>query len=324
MVKFNDYEHFKRYCYATARNKKIKLNKTDYMIFDRFEILYSKLLQLKEENKIEIEGCLLNKLFDFCKNNMFDEAIYNMNLLNKKYNSFLNNEIDFYFVHSLLANRLNFYINFTENFINEENIDDKYFPSRIKVLELHTETIPIYPITSIGNDSSDKPGVYCIYDCNGNLGYVGRSINCVKTRALMSSYEQRLSDFSKIELRVANTQSDACVYEYYYIAKLKPNNNYDGMCNDILTISLPELNIYEKLVRDADNPRFISYTYGKRRVYDISNALNRLGNDIVLETIGNKQQYANKIALKEQAYKRFYELNDREIKYGRYFDSEIS
>ena len=84
MVKFNDYEHFKRYCYATARNKKIKLNKTDYMIFDRFEILYSKLLQLKEENKIEIEGCLLNKLFDFCKNNMFDEAIYNMNLLNKK------------------------------------------------------------------------------------------------------------------------------------------------------------------------------------------------------------------------------------------------
>jgi len=61
MLKFNNYEHFKRYCFKVAHNKEIKLTRKHYNAFNAFENVIGFLTQLKLSNKIDFkEDPLIN------------------------------------------------------------------------------------------------------------------------------------------------------------------------------------------------------------------------------------------------------------------------
>ena len=84
-------------------------------------------------------------------------------------------------------------------------------------------------------------GNYFLYDKHGELIYIGRSINL--GMRIASSVVERRAD--KVEVAITETQSDATVYEMYYISKCKPNLNVDANYPDALTIELPCIRNYD-------------------------------------------------------------------------------
>lgn len=82
-------------------------------------------------------------------------------------------------------------------------------------------------------------GVYFIYGEQKELLYVGKSRNLFE-RLSNSLREKKGAYYS---FAVTSTNSDAHLYEIYYISKLKPVMNKDSMEKDNLTVTLPELNI---------------------------------------------------------------------------------
>ena len=92
--------------------------------------------------------------------------------------------------------------------------------------------------------------VYRISDANG-VFYVGRTMQTLKarmrqhmtnTKGLSDLPHINPADVKKIEFAMCNTEADMIVYETYYINKHHPKLNVDAKAEDVLTISLPELN----------------------------------------------------------------------------------
>jgi len=85
------------------------------------------------------------------------------------------------------------------------------------------------------------PGIYLLYDDEGQLLYIGKSIT-LGERILTSKHERGATRFS---YAITKTKADASIYEPYYIAKLKPLLNVEHVTNDETTLTLPELEIAE-------------------------------------------------------------------------------
>lgn len=92
-----------------------------------------------------------------------------------------------------------------------------------------------------GLDCKDMRGIYFIYDKNNLLAYIGKSTACVVDRAINSVNERKLYDFTKIEIKPTQSQSDVDIYEKYYIQKYKPYCNIEGVYNDRSNIILPDI-----------------------------------------------------------------------------------
>lgn len=310
-MRFNDYNHFKNYCFAIARNKGIKLKNKNYEYFADFEEFYNIISQVEAENKIITEGCMLNSICNYCKDGDYNEVMYIMQYLLKKLNQFNNKEINFYNICTNIANKLRIPIYFVDSFVQKENIDNKFFPDKIRVLELVEETTNIYPLLNKGNNSFGKFGVYFIFDENDKIAYIGKSTTNVKKRAFTSVLERKLSYFNKIKIKTTS-KSNVGIYESYYIAKYKPIENKDGIYDDLPTICLPDLPTTEIITKDKNNATPLKYKYIKEKTYNTLDVLKRLGNDVMIRNPDNIQKfsiYEDKFIAKNKAIGDFYKTN---------------
>ncbi len=82
-----------------------------------------------------------------------------------------------------------------------------------------------------------KIGVYKLYNKEKELIYMGKSRD-LGSRIISSGMEQGGYFFSYSNMQ---NESDACIYEAYYIALLKPRNNVTGNVKDAPTIKLDDL-----------------------------------------------------------------------------------
>lgn len=96
-------------------------------------------------------------------------------------------------------------------------------------------------IYSEGEDFTGLHGVYFIYDKEEKIAYIGKSIACVVKRSIESMMERGLCNFTKIEIKPTQAQSDVEIYEKYYIQKYKPYCNKEGVFEDSSNIILPEI-----------------------------------------------------------------------------------
>ncbi|MCT4620743.1 MAG: hypothetical protein N4A62_15320 [Marinisporobacter sp.] len=250
MVEFNNYKHFKNYCLKIAHNKEIKLTIQDYEIIDNFEELLNFLAILIEQNRIEYNGDMLNKIADLFKKDEIKNVIYIMDYLTRKLSKFKNGEVDIYYIFTSLRTMLGVDIQFTDEFIRSADTEDIFYPSRLRVLEICEDTDVIYSISINGLNENKIPGVYFIYDNKGVIAYIGKSISCAINRSFSSVIESKLIDFFKIEIRAPKTKSDIAIYEAYYISKFKPYCNNDLVYEDETTLLLPELDVIKSFERD--------------------------------------------------------------------------
>lgn len=90
--------------------------------------------------------------------------------------------------------------------------------------------------------------IYCFYDKEGNLLYLGKTTNLPNRMSahfstLMMEKEpwKELVDLSNIKLYRCATRTDLDIYETYFINKFKPLYNKDKVFYDLPTFELPEL-----------------------------------------------------------------------------------
>lgn len=115
---------------------------------------------------------------------------------------------------------------------------------KLKPLEFtrnRTEQDHTEEYVSLIERSEGRCGNYFLYDGDENVIYVGRSVN-LGMRAATSVVERGAEH---IEIAFTDTQSDAAVYENYYISKLKPEMNVEGNYSDTLSITLPDIREYK-------------------------------------------------------------------------------
>ena len=124
-----------------------------------------------------------------------------MNYLSRKISKLKNNEVNIYSVLTSFQSMLGMEIQFTEEFINSKNIEDIFFPSRLRVLEIVETSEKVYSISASGIEGKGIFGIYFIYDNQGEIAYIGKSSSCAISRSFSSASERKLIDFSKIEIR---------------------------------------------------------------------------------------------------------------------------
>lgn len=219
MIDFNNYMYFRNYCLKILFNKKITLTSKVIDIFENFEIVPNFLEALKKQKKIYFTDCVLNAITDLLKSNKIDDAISHMDYFIRKISKFENGEIDIYYVFSSLKTMLGVDIQFTEDFITSLNIDDIFYPSRLKILEISESSEKIYSISNTIPTEIKIPGIYFIYDSDGAIAYIGKSSSCALKRSISSIVERSIINFSKIEIRKTKAKSDIGIYESFYISK---------------------------------------------------------------------------------------------------------
>lgn len=84
-------------------------------------------------------------------------------------------------------------------------------------------------------------GIYKLYDKDKNLLYIGKSKNL--GNRIVSSKEERKAFY--YSYAITKTMADACIYEPYYIAKLKPLLNVEHVTDDSPSFELPEIEFEE-------------------------------------------------------------------------------
>ena len=98
--------------------------------------------------------------------------------------------------------------------------------------------------------------IYQFIDKDNNILYVGKTVNL---SSRMSGHNHLPSDCyekrKKILYAKVLTNSDMCLYERYYIDKLKPPYNTADLHDDKLTIQLPELTFKEYVASDFNPPQ---------------------------------------------------------------------
>lgn len=275
-MKFNNYIHFKNYCLKIASNKEYIVCSEYLKIFEEFEFVVAVLNNLQDKKIIKIENDILDIICKCFKNGNFETAFSNMKYFVNKINKFYKNEEDFYYVTTSLNTMLYLGVEFEDDFIlSDESKTSPFYPSRIKGLELKEEEEKIYTISEFDINYKNKYGVYFIYNTENELVYIGKSSNCLLTRAFSSAKERKCLNFSKIELRECKCKSDVAIYESYYIALYKPKYNNDLIFEDAPTIKLPELPISKTITRDIDSEYVkYRYTYISGRVMDIEEFIN--------------------------------------------------
>jgi excinuclease UvrABC nuclease subunit len=91
----------------------------------------------------------------------------------------------------------------------------------------------------INKDIPPYPGVYFLYDYDGNLIYIGKSNN-LKNR-LYQSIREKKKEVSYFSFALTETDADAIIYEQYYMTKHgKPKFNTEYP-SDGTSLKLPEL-----------------------------------------------------------------------------------
>lgn len=309
-MEFNNYSHFVNYCLKIAKNRDYEVCEEQKNIIEKFEIVVKLLENLKNINIIKLEKDILNIICEFFKNENFETAFSHMKYFINKIVKFSRNEEDFYYITTSLNTMFGLGVEFEEEFIlSDKTRSNRFYPSRVRGLELIEEEEKIYTINEFDTNYKNRYGVYFIYNHEGEIVYIGKSSTCLLTRAFQSAKERNSLNFSKIELRECKNKSDVAIYESYYIALHKPKYNNDLIFNDIPSIKLPELEVSKIISRSVEN-EYVTYRYiyYKSRVMDIEEflSLSEEGNACLatnenIEIIRNDGIY-DKYEMKQKAY----------------------
>ena len=292
-MKFDNYKHFKNYCLKVAKNKEYTISNEQIKTIDKFEAIVTLLYSL-ESNIISFKKDVLDVISAYFRSGNIETAFSKMKYFIKKIQDFSNKETNFYYVTTSLNTMLDLGIEFKDDFILcNDSSTSIFYPSKIRALEIIDEEDKIYTINKIDTNYRGKPGVYFIYDNEGELVYVGKSTTCLMSRAFKSAEERKTLNFSKIELRECKSKSDVAIYEAYYIALYKPKYNKDLMFEDMPSIKLPDLEVTKCISRNIENEySTYKYTCFKSRVMNIEEFV-YLANKgyAALDTIENRNFY---------------------------------
>ena len=308
---FDSYAHFKNYCLKIAKNKEHAISDEQKNIINEFENVVNLLENLKNYFVIKYYNSILDVICGYFKAEEFDTAFSHLKDFLNKIDNFFKGEIDFYYITTSLNTMLNLEVEFTEQFIlNEDARKSVFYPSRIRAVEFIEEEEKIYTINEIDVNYKNKYGVYFIYDDKNELVYIGKSTSCLLSRALKSAEERKTLNFSKIELRECINKSDVAIYEAYYISLYKPIYNSELVFNDIPSIELPDLKCTKVINRNVENEYVIcKYTYYKVRVIEIDEFLSLQKKGIVCIATSEKIKQirengiGNKYEMQQKAYK---------------------
>ncbi len=171
-------------------------------------------------------------------------------------------------------------IQFLESFItNTNNINNKLYPKRIDVVQALEHTNLLIPVVYKGINTLNKRGVYFIYDKDKEIAYIGKSNSSVLDRAMHSTMERRLKDFSKIEIFLTDSEYDTDLHEINCIKTYKPYLNIADKDGDAMECK--ELNPSQILI-ELDQSEHHAYTYKTLRIVTSITLefLKRNGNDL--------------------------------------------
>lgn len=303
--KYTTYNGFVKYCLGICRNREYKPSNEEIKYLYDFEGIINILYKLNKDNIIEIYSNIYENIISlFTENpsNSFNSIKYMFNKLEKV----CNKEINYYYFITSLYTLLKIKVQFTEQFIYEHNLENIFYPEKIKAYIIKNDDLKLYGINGFEQKELEHYGIYFIYDLNGEVKYIGKSISDVILRSFQSVKERRLYDFSKIEYRYPKTKSDVSIYEAYYIAKYKPEKNNDMIFDDIITVTLPELNVSYTIDRDSDKSVFEEYQYYEEKVVETEEFIK--SNNMYICNDKNKNIIEQKgIRLKNEAYEKIYE-----------------
>lgn len=122
--------------------------------------------------------------------------------------------------------------------------------------------------------------VYCFYDVDGNLLYIGKTTSLPKrianhfsTTMIENEPWKKLVDLNNIVIYKCLTRADLDIYETYFINRLKPLYNKDKVFYDLPSFELPELkpNVYiyssNKRTNSELGTRFEEYVTKLKELY---------------------------------------------------------
>ena len=303
--KYVNYTGFVKYCLGICRNKEYLPTNEEIYYLNKFNEIIEELNVLIKYNVIELYNNIYDSVincFIVDPNKTFNSLKYMKNKLDKVKNK----ECNYYYFVTSLNTMLGIKAQFTYKFIKECSSNNIFYPSKIKVYVVKDKEVELSPIKKIDSEEYNRYGVYFIYNNEGILEYIGKSLNSVIKRSFQSAIERKLLDFSKIEYRYPKSKSDTSVYEAYYIAKYKPIKNNDFVYNDLLTIELPDLDVSYTIERDKDSLYTMNYLYYEERVVDIEEYLN--SDNMYILNDNNKLYLENSgIYKKDEAYSKAHD-----------------
>ena len=100
-------------------------------------------------------------------------------------------------------------------------------------------------------------GIYFLYNLEGELIYVGKSVDLsIRILSTISGRGRCAVEFARTA-----SKSDMSVYEKYYISKLKPLMNKEGKHDDELSLELPELKRTKRVIIHEGTAEFDASGY---------------------------------------------------------------
>lgn len=303
--KYTTYNGFVKYCLGICRNREYEPSNEEINYLYNFESIVKLLYTLEKNNIIEIYNDIFENIIKKFINNPSD-SFNSIKYMLKRLEKVCNKELNYYYFITSLNSVLNIKVQFTEQFIYEHNLENIFYPEKIKAYIIKNDDLKLYGINGFEQKELEHYGIYFIYDLNGEVKYIGKSISDVILRSFQSVKERRLYDFSKIEYRYPKTKSDVSIYEAYYIAKYKPEKNNDMIFDDIITVTLPELNVSYTIDRDSDKSVFEEYQYYEEKVVETEEFIKSnnmyICNDRYKEKIEKEGIYT-----KHEAHEKIYE-----------------
>lgn len=104
---------------------------------------------------------------------------------------------------------------------------------------------------------SNAHGVYFLYNLEGELIYVGKSVDLsIRILSTISGRGRCAVEFARTA-----SKSDMSVYEKYYISKLKPLMNKEGKHDDELSLELPELKRTKRVIIHGSSAEYDASGY---------------------------------------------------------------
>ena len=106
----------------------------------------------------------------------------------------------------------------------------------------------------VANARRSDPCIYMFYDDNGEIVYVGKTIQFRRRmQRHFVSEEGRFKDkgITRIDMAKTKSEADMHLYEMYYINKYKPEYNEKDLGYDELTVELPSLIFEDMEVTDV-------------------------------------------------------------------------
>lgn len=262
--KYTTYNGFINYIKGILKNKNYVYDQEDVDKLQDFEQLLTILQDLYTKGIITIESDIYNTVIELFITNP-QSAFHSIKYMNSKILKFLYGEINFYYIKTSLKTMLHITINFTDEYLRNSSISDKFYPSRINALLVKNDSAKIYGISSISEALLGRSGLYFIFNNDAKLMYIGKSTSCVIKRSFDSMNERNLYDFSKIEYRFIDKKSDVGTYEAFYISRLKPDLNKEFVFQDTGDVSLPEIQVGYAIERNKKIliTKDIKYYYGQ-------------------------------------------------------------